>query len=797
MESVSTLTIFLLMFGGGVGAPVGVPPAPQDPLLSKAAPEECLFYANWSGMATPDPNSKNSTERLMAEPEIQAIGEKLSDFLQQASTTFKDALPPDMQEMAQQGPELLKSLFTRSGAMWVSSLQMKDGEPVPHGAMLADLGEQLPQVLAILEKMQPPGAEEVEIRGGKFHRMDVDGLQVTWGSRGRYLVVGAGENAVEQLFKNAVTPVPQWLAQVHKRYPVPRVSRVSYLNLGQIGELISLLDDDAPPQEILQVLGVDSLDAYASVSGLDDVNYVTRSGVSFDGPPRGIFQGFGAKPLHLEDLAKIPANATIAGAMRFDLNEFHSQLETAMRRLSPESAEQMAEGIQMFEQMAELRLQEDLLDGLGDVWTVYADPHNGGVFTGWTVTLQVKDAEVLRATHDKLMVRVREMLQQTEEAAIQEFEHEGETVYYFVPAERGFPVAPSWALTDDELIIGAFPQAVKAHLSRDPANSLARSPGAAKLFADQGPVWVSTIRTRVFFDTFYSWGLAVAQAFGQNTQFGDALAILPASQTIGKHLQPTFSAGYFKQDRFETASSQTLPGAGIGTSAPVLAALLLPAAQSAREAARRAQSMNNLKQIALAMHNYHDTFRKFPAAYNVDKNGKPLLSWRVHILPFIEQQALYEQFKLDEPWDSEHNRPLADMMPEVYRDPSSTLNPQELRTNYLAIRHKKGVIVEPDEESRKYPEQMPRGIGMRSITDGTSNTLLAVSASDQKAVIWTKPDDFTPDPKNPIQGLLGVRPNGFLAAFCDGSVQFISEDIDKKKLPLLFQRDDGQPVLLP
>ena len=84
-----------------------------------------------------------------------------------------------------------------------------------------------------------------------------------------------------------------------------------------------------------------------------------------------------------------------------------------------------------------------------------------------------------------------------------------------------------------------------------------------------------------------------------------------------------------------------------------MAASLLPAVSAARECrSKNAAGANNLKQIGLAMHNFHDSYGGFPAAYSTDKNGKPLLSWRVHILPFVEGQALYRQFKLDEPWDS-------------------------------------------------------------------------------------------------------------------------------------------------
>src|SRR6185295_2767398 len=77
-------------------------------------------------------------------------------------------------------------------------------------------------------------------------------------------------------------------------------------------------------------------------------------------------------------------------------------------------------------------------------------------------------------------------------------------------------------------------------------------------------------------------------------------------------------------------------------------------------------AMNNLKIIGLAMHNYHDTNQRFPAAAIYDKQGKPLLSWRVAILPYLNQKQLYESFHLDEPWDSEHNRKLIPRMPAEY-----------------------------------------------------------------------------------------------------------------------------------
>src|SRR5262245_57272957 len=94
-------------------------------------------------------------------------------------------------------------------------------------------------------------------------------------------------------------------------------------------------------------------------------------------------------------------------------------------------------------------------------------------------------------------------------------------------------------------------------------------------------------------------------------------------------------------------------------------ALLLPAVQAARASARRAQSTNNLKQIAIALHNYHDTYRTFPPAVVTDAAGQPLYSGRVLLLPFMEQMALYQQFDLTQPWDSPRNLPISQTVVKV------------------------------------------------------------------------------------------------------------------------------------
>ena len=153
------------------------------------------------------------------------------------------------------------------------------------------------------------------------------------------------------------------------------------------------------------------------------------------------------------------------------------------------------------------------------------------------------------------------------------------------------------------------------------------------------------------------------------------------------------------------------------------------------------------------------------------------------ILPYIEQQALYQQFHLDEPWDSEHNKQLIAQMPPLFANPNSTLDPSEGKTHYVAPVGK-GLMFDGSKT----------GAGMRNITDGTSNTIALLEVSNEQAVIWTKPDDLKYDPENPMKGLGGVRPGGFLAGYCDGHVAFIAESVDAEVLKAMFTKAGGEAI---
>lgn len=212
-----------------------------------------------------------------------------------------------------------------------------------------------------------------------------------------------------------------------------------------------------------------------------------------------------------------------------------------------------------------------------------------------------------------------------------------------------------------------------------------------------------------------------------------------------------------------------------------LVTALVPAVTAAQDAARIAKSKSNLKQIGLAMHNYHDAYQHLPKPVMLGPDGKTPHSWRVAILPYIDETGLYEQYRFDEPWDSEHNKKLLAKMPAIYRHPKDKAN--STNTSYFALTGQNTLMGDSKQNSR-----------FRDIIDGLSYTLMIVEA--KRDIPWTKPEDISYDEdrsKAPPQ-LGGWFKNGYIAVFGDGAVYFLSDAIEKTLLQNLIERNDGQVV---
>lgn len=198
----------------------------------------------------------------------------------------------------------------------------------------------------------------------------------------------------------------------------------------------------------------------------------------------------------------------------------------------------------------------------------------------------------------------------------------------------------------------------------------------------------------------------------------------------------------------------------------VLLALMLPAVRTPRGAARRSQCKNNLKQILLALHSYHDQYQAFPPAWTVDASGRRLHSWRTLILPFADQRPLYERIDLSKPWDDPVNAEAVKQTPDIYQCPSANLDPGQ--TAYLGMVGERAFL----------RPTTPRAIS--EITDGTSNTVAVIEVNKAQAVPWMAPQDAD------LAVFIGLKSQtnthhtgGAHVGMADGAVRFLSSNLEE------------------
>ncbi len=218
----------------------------------------------------------------------------------------------------------------------------------------------------------------------------------------------------------------------------------------------------------------------------------------------------------------------------------------------------------------------------------------------------------------------------------------------------------------------------------------------------------------------------------------------------------------------------------------ILIALISPAKRTAREAARRTQCINRLKNIGLALHNYANEYGAFPPAYSVDADGKPLHSWRTLILPYLDQRPLYERIDLTKAWDDPANAEAYATELSVYQCPSAELDPQQ--TVYLAVTAPGGF----------FREDVPRKL--TDVTDDPHETLMVIEAPSKHAVHWMAPYDADARVVLSLTNDAELHHPGItIAAFVDGTVSAIVATLPESEFRRLMSiaGDDRQDTVIP
>ncbi len=583
---------------------------------------------------------------------------------------------------------------------------------------------------------------------------------------------------------------------------------ITYLDLKKMSSAA-----ESPGEE--QFGGIQSIEARF---GFKDQAIVTQVRIAAPAPRKGFMALLDEPAFGLQGLAAVFAGSTNFTVVSVDPAVVFDRVIELMKSAGPRGDQQAQALIQEIQKRYGLDVKKDLLAHLGSRLTVTTQKVGGPVdtpfariasrYSGVAIAVDVRDQKALAKTLESVVKTSNEIFKEIAAApnapaggAVLEIKKQPGSVPSYsmdlpaaaLPPPLGELFQPTITLGGDRLVIAASRKAAEMAVAAGPPWDAKTALGAVADPLPKSMTYLSVGDLRELTPILIT--LAPMGIDMLNTQIKTIYAqfgrpakdvpielkpdMIPKVEDVNRFLFPSTTTAVVDNEGLVIEQREpvpTLTSLGVGG---LLIPAYLPAIPASGEAARRAQCVNNMKQIGLAMHNHHAAKNVFPQAVR-DKDGKPLLSWRVAILPYIEQQELYNKFHLDEPWDSEHNKALIKEMPAVYLCPSRA-KAEPFTTSYRTFVGK-GALFDEKEDT-----------GLQVVTDGTSNTILVVEAKD--AVTWTKPDDIKFDPEaKGLQGADSNHPGGFNALFADGSVRFIKKSINELVWRALITRAGGEVV---
>lgn len=613
-------TLLLILGGGGLGLPVATPPLPPDPVVERAAPDDCLAFFGWSGTAKADPQSGNATERLVAEPEVQA-------FLQHVEAVVTSALRQSRTDSAEAAvvadaaPRLVKALLLNPASLYVADVAMRqDGVDVRAG-LVVNTGNDAQAIELAIRKLEglllrnlprELKVEELTIEGVRLRKIPSppQAPEVLWGFKDSLLLVVVGQDEAAPLIKrlsSAASPAG-WLETLRRDLPVDRPGMTTYVNVPRILAVAAPALGDAGPEAalVLFMLGVSDVQSITAVQGLDATGTVSKMLVKLNGEPRGVFMAVSNKPLTAADLKPIPRDANVALALRLDLAKLYAEALRTVDRIDPDSRREFTRGLERAEQELGLNLQKDLLEPLGDTWMMYhAAGEGGALLTSLTAVGSVRDGKRLQATIDKLVALADQQLEREgsrRHPKIHQFTFADAEIRYITAPDM--PLAPAWCVKGDQVIVALYPQMIKAYLSRAAdAPTLAQSPNVAPLVSgDDGPAMLSYADSRGLFRFVYSaLQFALPQLSAETAQERVPFEshYWPSLAAIEPHLLPTVSSVRRTKAGILAESHGSIPG-GISQSLATAPFMMFVGYTSARRVEVQASEARTAEREAPA-----------------------------------------------------------------------------------------------------------------------------------------------------------------------------------------------------
>ncbi|MCA9050906.1 MAG: DUF1559 domain-containing protein, partial [Planctomycetaceae bacterium] len=579
--------------------------------------------------------------------------------------------------------------------------------------------------------------------------------------------------------------------------------------------------------DLVSVFGLNGLKGVTVQGGFRGVETRQLAQVLAPSPRTGLLKLLEQRSLKMDELPPMPGNTDSFTAFTMDVRSavditLKTAEELVTRIEGPQESEKFTQAMDRAKQVLGGDPRDVLSAGLGDVFCLYNDPTSMPIPMGIGPVLcaGVSDRTALTNNLQRLL-NVVQQLPNTSKLSIRESEKDGQT--YFSFSIEGAPIVPTIMVTDTWMVVSLMPGAAQSFAARLAGRLPKWEPNADVTAAlEELPKEFTSLTVSdpaPGYNTMMMWApmavgmletnvLPQLRRSGHDVEMPFSLQDLPTAAELTAPMFPNVAVNVVDDNGVATHMRQSVPGIPIGNVGsaaviPVMVALLLPAVQAAREAARRTQSRNNLKQIGLAMHNYHDVFSHFPQGTvdNPDLKPEQRLSWVGSLLPFLEQVALYNQIDQKSAWNAGPNLRISQTRIPVFQNPSQTRPAnQPASIDYVGISGIGPNSAELPITDRKVGIfGFHRKTKIRDITDGTSNTI-AVADAAEPGESYLKGGTatirgFSQQPYvNGPDGIGSPHPGGFQVLFADGSVRFVSENTDPQTLEALATIHGGERV---
>ena len=337
--------IFFLTLGSGMGIPLGIPPAPDDPVMASFAPEECVFYTTWSASATANPASKNQAEQMLAESEVRQFIEHLERWIRHSIS--QPGSDPYTSSLTDATFDVMLLTLRHQTTLFVSELKINDKKVSAKGGMVVALGADATVATKLFHQnvrgfflnLNVESLEVVRIDGQNWYRVKPKAEFPTMlvGIKDSYLIVAVGDGSLDTILQRMQKRTPDWLVKARRMATFERPTGLTYINLQRLRE-VGPASTDPRRKQWVEILGLAQSPWLISASGLVGQDVVTRTVLPIEGQPRGLLfpaYDFGLKR---EDLAAIPEDATVALAVRLNVQKMLDALAAAPRKRIPRSS---------------------------------------------------------------------------------------------------------------------------------------------------------------------------------------------------------------------------------------------------------------------------------------------------------------------------------------------------------------------------------------------------------------------------------------------------------------------------